>query len=57
MGKLAVMKSHDLTNGPFAARPKTAALEAERAKYARIKSGMMQQLLTGKTRLEHDRRS
>ncbi len=34
-----------------------AALEAEQAKYARIKSGMMQQLLTGKTRLEHDRRS
>ena len=33
------------------------ALEAERAKYARIKSGMMQELLTGKTRLEHDRRS
>ena len=28
-----------------------AALEAEQAKYARIKSGMMQQLLTGKTRL------
>lgn len=29
-----------------------AALEAERAKYARIKSGMMQELLTGKTRLK-----
>ena len=29
-----------------------AALEAEQAKYARIKSGMMQELLTGKTRLE-----
>lgn len=28
-----------------------AALEAEQAKYARIKSGMMQELLTGKTRL------
>ena len=31
-----------------------AALEAEQAKYTRIKSGMMQELLTGKTRLEHD---
>jgi len=29
-----------------------AALEADRAKYERIKSGMMQELLTGKTRLE-----
>lgn len=29
-----------------------AALEAERAKYARIKSGMMQELLTGRTRLK-----
>ena len=28
-----------------------AALEADRAKYERIKSGMMQELLTGKTRL------
>ena len=28
-----------------------AALEAEQAKYARIKSGMMQELLTGRTRL------
>ncbi len=28
-----------------------AALEAEQAKYTRIKSGMMQELLTGKTRL------
>ena len=31
-----------------------AALEAEQAKYTRIKSGMMQELLTGRTRLEHD---
>ena len=31
-----------------------AALEVEQAKYARIKSGMMQELLTGRTRLEHD---
>ena len=29
-----------------------AALEADRAKYERIKSGMMQELLTGKTRLK-----
>jgi hypothetical protein len=29
-----------------------AALEAEQAKYTRIKSCMMQQLLTGKTRLK-----
>ena len=29
-----------------------AALEADRAKYKRIKSGMMQELLTGKTRLK-----
>ena len=29
-----------------------AALEAKRAKYERIKQGMMQELLTGKTRLE-----
>lgn len=28
-----------------------AALEAKRAKYERIKQGMMQELLTGKTRL------
>ena len=28
-----------------------AALEADRAKYERIKTGMMQELLTGKTRL------
>ena len=28
-----------------------AALEADRAKYERIKSGMMQELLTGKTRI------
>lgn len=28
-----------------------AALEADCAKYERIKSGMMQELLTGKTRL------
>ena len=30
-----------------------AALEADRAKYERIKSGMMQELLTGKTRLRN----
>ena len=29
-----------------------AALEADRAKYERIKSGMMQELLTGRTRLK-----
>lgn len=29
-----------------------AALEAKRAKYESIKQGMMQELLTGKTRLE-----
>ena len=31
-----------------------AALEADRAKYERIKSGMMQELLTGRTRLKGD---
>ena len=29
-----------------------AAIEADRAKYERIKSGMMQEVLTGKTRLK-----
>jgi hypothetical protein len=33
-----------------------AALEAKRAKYESIKQGMMQELLTGKTRLKGERK-